>query len=249
MFIDTHCHLYKEYYDDINDVINLSKKDCIALFINAGSDIKSNKEILNQNIKGLYKVIGYHPEFASSITINDLELLENQIINNHIVGIGEIGLDYHYEGYDKEKQINLFEYQLYLAQKYSLPVVIHSRQATSDTINILKKYLVKGVINSFSGSIESAKEYIKMGFLLGVNGVITFKNCKLIEVYKSLGVDNIVFETDSPYLTPVPLRGKQNYPGNIKYVANFISENLNISLNKLSDITNENVKKCFKISI
>lgn len=249
MFIDTHCHLYNEYYDNINDVINLSKKDGIALFINAGSDINSNKEILNQNIKGLYKVIGYHPEFALSITKNDLELLENQIINNHIVGIGEIGLDYHYEDYDKEKQIELFEYQLSLAQKYSLPVVIHSREATLDTINILKKYLVKGVIHSFSGSIESAKEYIKMGFLLGVNGVITFKNCKLIEVYKSIGVENIVFETDSPYLTPVPLRGKQNYPGNIKYVANFISENLNIPIKKLSDITNENVKKCFKISI
>lgn len=249
MFIDTHCHLYNEYYDNINDVINLSKKDGIALFINAGSDINSNKEILNQNIKGLYKVIGYHPEFASSITKNDLELLENQIINTHIVGIGEIGLDFHYEDYDKEKQIELFEYQLSLAQKYSLPVVIHSREATLDTINILKKYLVKGVIHSFSGSIESAKEYIKMGFLLGVNGVITFKNCKLIEVYKSIGVENIVFETDSPYLTPVPLRGKQNYPGNIKYVANFISENLNIPIKKLSDITNENVKKCFKISI
>lgn len=249
MFIDTHCHLYKEYYDNIEEVIQNSKNNGINICINAGCDKSTNEEVLSIKNDSIYAVIGYHPEFANDITDEDISLLEKKLNNSNVVGIGEIGLDYHYDSFNKEKQITVFEKQLSLAEKYNLPVVIHSRDAGYDAINILKKYKVTGVIHSFSGSLEMAKEYIKLGFYLGVNGVITFKNCKLIEVYREIGIQNIMLETDSPYLTPVPFRGKQNYPGNVKYVAKFISENLNISIDELERITNSNVKKLFNISI
>lgn len=249
MFIDTHCHLYKSYYDDISDIIKNSKNNGIVKFINAGCDKETNEEVLNIKKDNIYAVIGYHPEYANEITEEDISLLEEKIINSNVVGIGEIGLDYHYDGFNKEKQIDIFEKQLLIAEKHNLPVVIHSRDAGYDTINILKKYNVKGVIHSFTGSFEMAKEYIKLGFYLGVNGVITFKNCKLIDVYKILGIENILLETDSPYLTPVPFRGKQNFPGNIKYIAEFICDNLDISMDMLSSITNSNVKKLFNIGI
>lgn len=249
MFVDTHCHLYKEYYDDIEKIIQNSKNNGINICINAGCDKNTNEEVLSIKNDSVYAVIGYHPEFANDITEEDFSLLEKKLNNSNVIGIGEIGLDYHYDGFNKEKQITVFEKQLSLAEKYNLPVVVHSRDAGYDTINILKKYKVKGVIHSFSGSLEMAKEYIKLGFYLGVNGVITFKNCKLIEVYKKIGIQNIVFETDSPYLSPVPFRGKINFPGNIKYIVQFVSESLNISIDELEKITNSNVKKIFNISI
>ncbi|MGN1379374.1 MAG: TatD family hydrolase [Bacilli bacterium] len=250
MFVDSHCHLYSEYYDNINEIINLSKKDKICYFINAGCDKKSNLEVITLiNNKDIFGVIGYHPEYADIITKQDLILLEEQIKTNNIIGIGEIGLDFHYDNYDKEKQIKLFNYQLNIAEKYNLPVVIHSREATKETIDILKKYNVKGIIHSFSGSKEIAEIYIKMGFILGINGTITFKNCKLINTLKEIGIKNIAFETDCPYLTPVPLRGKKNYPGNIKYIIEFISENLNITIEDLSKITNDNINRIFNINI
>lgn len=250
MFVDSHCHLYSEYYDNINEIIYLSKIDNICYFINAGCDKTSNLEVITlMNNKDIFGVIGYHPEYADVITKKDLILLEEQIKLNEVIGIGEIGLDFHYDVYDKEKQKDLFDYQLNLAEKYNLPVVIHSRDATQDTIEILKKHKVKGIIHSFSGSLDTAQIYIKMGFKLGINGTITFKNCKLINTIKDIGINNIVFETDCPYLTPVPLRGKKNYPGNIKYIVEFISKNLNIPIEKLSNITNENLKKIFNINI
>ena len=250
MFVDSHCHLYSEYYDNINEIIYLSKIDNICYFINAGCDKTSNLEVITlMNNKDIFGVIGYHPEYADVITKKDLILLEEQIKLNEVIGIGEIGLDFHYDVYDKEKQKDLFDYQLNLAEKYNLPVVIHSRDATQDTIEILKKHKVKGTIHSFSGSLDTARIYIKMGFKLGINGTITFKNCKLINTIKDIGINNIVFETDCPYLTPVPLRGKKNYPGNIKYIVELISQNLNIPIEKLSDITNENLKKIFNINI
>lgn len=247
-FIDTHAHIYSEYYDDIDDIIKKSNDNNIKYIINAGCDVNSNEEVLKlSKEKKINCVIGYHPEYASEITKKDLDLLENQIKNNKILGIGEIGLDYHYEGYDKDKQLELFCYQLDLAQKYNLPVVIHSRDATEDTINTLKKYNVKGIIHSFSGSFETAKIYTNMGFLLGVNGVVTFKNCHTIDVIKKLGINYFVLETDSPYLTPTPIRGTKNYPGNVKLIVSFLCENLGITEDYLAKVTNNNALSIFDI--
>lgn len=252
MLIDTHAHIYSEYYDDIEEVIKQSNSNHVDIIINSGVDGKTNKEILALSKKhsNIYITLGVHPENANNYTLNDIKYIEDNLNNKNVVAIGEIGLDYHYENYNKEEQIKLFEIQLDLAQKYNVPVVIHSREATLDTINILKKYSLKGVIHSFSGSYEVALEYIKMGFKLGINGVVTFKNAHIKEVIKKIGLEHFVLETDSPYLTPTPLRGKINYPGYINLIADFLSDYLCVSKNEIASITSKNVTSTFdKISL
>ena len=249
MFTDTHCHLYNEYYNNIDVIINNAQQNSINRFIVSGCSTKDNNEVINiiKRFDNVYGVIGLHPEEALNYCIEDIKILENNLNNSKIIGIGEIGLDYHYENFDKEKQQALFKSQLELADKYKLPVVIHSREATEDTIRILKEYPgVKGVIHSFSGSKETAMIYIKMGYKLGINGVVTFKNSHLKDILKDI-INNIVLETDSPYLTPHPYRGTQNNPSYIKLIANFICDYLNLDLSQLSIITNNNIKEIFDI--
>lgn len=249
MFTDTHCHIYDEYYDNIDEVIMNMKSNNINRIINNGCDNKSNIEVLDKLKKYdfMYGAIGIHPESVDSYTDEDIKFIEEHLNDNKVIAIGEIGLDYYYTKDNKNEQIKLFESQLELAEKYNKPVIIHSRDATLDTIEILKKYNVKGVIHSFSGSYETAMIYIKMGFLLGINGVITFKNCNLKDVIEKIDVKNLVLETDSPYLTPVPFRGKRNDPGYVIYIAKFISELKGISLENLSLETNANIKRVFDI--
>ncbi len=252
MLIDTHCHLYSEYYSDIDDIVNLAKKSNVNILINNGCDSKSNKEVIDllDKYKNMYGAIGIHPEEVDNYSLDDIKFIEKNLNNKKIVAIGEIGLDYHYSKENKEKQIKLFELQLDIANKYKVPVIIHSRDATEDTINILRKYNIKGVIHSFSGSLETAKIYIKMGFLLGINGVVTFKNCNLKDILVNIGLNNIILETDSPYLTPVPYRGKQNNPSHILDIAKYISEIFNVSLEEVSKITTKNVLDLYnKITI
>ena len=252
MLIDTHCHLYSEYYSDIDDIVNLAKKSDVNILINNGCDIKSNKEVIDllDKYKNMYGAIGIHPEEVDNYSLNDIKFIEKNLNNKKVVAIGEIGLDYHYSKENKEKQIKLFELQLDIANKYKVPVIIHSRDATEDTINILRKYNIKGVIHSFSGSLETAKIYIKMGFLLGINGVVTFKKCNLKDILVNIGLNNIILETDSPYLTPVPYRGKQNNPSHILDIAKYISEIFNVSLEEVSKITTKNVLDLYnKITI
>ena len=248
MLIDTHCHLYKEYFDNLQEIINISKNKNVLYFINNGCDNKSNVEVLETTIKykNVYGALGLHPEMVENYNLSGIKFIEKNISNDKIVAIGEIGLDYHYTKDNKEEQKKLFEIQLKLAEKYNVPVIVHSRDATEDTINILKKYNVKGIIHSFSGSEETAKQYIKMGFLLGINGVVTFKNCNLKEVLKNVSIENIVLETDSPYLTPEPYRGKQNNPSNVYFVAKFLSLIYNISLIEVANITTKNALNMFK---
>ena len=249
MFVDTHCHLYQEYYEVFDEVIDKIKKAPISKVINNGCDRKSNKEVLT--LAGQYDFIycslGIHPENVDTYAEEDLDFIEKHIQDKKVVAIGEIGLDYHYTKENKKEQIILFERQLALAEKYHLPVIVHSRDATMDTINSLKKYHVRGVIHSFSGSYETACIYIKMGFLLGINGVITFKNCQLKDIYEKISLENIVLETDAPYLTPEPFRGKKNDSTHIIEIAKFVCELKDISMEELSLVTNENVLRLFDI--
>ena len=247
MLIDTHCHLYKEYYGDIDNIIKLSKENNVMYYINNGCDAKSNVEVLEsvEKYPSVYGALGIHPENVENYTLDDIKFIEDNLSNPKIVAIGEIGLDYHYSKENKDEQIKLLELQLELAEKYDIPVIIHSREATEDTINTLKKYNVKGVIHSFSGSLETARIYIKMGYLLGINGVITFKNCNLKDTLKEIPIENIVLETDSPYLTPVPFRGKQNNPSHILDIAKFIGEIYDLSLEEVAKVTTDNVKKLY----
>lgn len=247
MFVDTHCHLYRSYYEDLDDVIEQIKESEIYRVINNGCDKNSNIEVLELVGKYdlMYGALGIHPESANEYTQEDLDYIEEHIKDKKIVAIGEIGLDYYWVRDNKDKQKELFEYQLKLAEKYNIPVIIHSREATQDTIDILKKYNVKGIIHSFSGSYEVAQIYIKMGFLLGINGVITFKNCNLKDVIEKIDVSNIVLETDSPYLTPVPNRGKRNDPTKVMDIAKFIADIKGITLEELSKEINGNLSKVF----
>ena len=249
MFTDTHCHLYSEYYDDIDNIIKLSESKGVNRYINNGCNNISNKEVVNliNKYPTMYGALGIHPEDVDSYNKKDIKFIEENLGKQKIIAIGEIGLDYHYNKENKEEQIKLFELQLKLAEKFTMPIIVHSRDATEDTINTLKKYNVKGVIHSFSGSLETAKIYIKMGYLLGINGVVTFKNCNLKEILPKIGLENIILETDSPYLTPVPDRGKQNNPGYIKEIAEFVANIFNISVTELAEITNNNIKKMFNI--
>lgn len=249
MYTDTHCHIFSEYYENINEVIANAKNVGISRVINNGCDQKSNIEVIKliKEYPDMYGAIGIHPEVVDTYKESDLAWIEQNINNNKMVAIGEIGLDYHYTKENKKAQIELLEKQLKLAEKYHKPVIIHSRDATEDTINTLKKYKVTGVIHSFSGSLETANIYIKMGFLLGINGVLTFKNSKLKEVIKEIDLENIVLETDSPYLTPEPYRGTRNEPARIKEIAIYISALKNISESQVSIITNKNIKRIFDI--
>ena len=247
MFIDTHCHLSKKDYEDISKVIEDNRNDNVLRIIISGCTREYFAETVEiiSNYPDVYATIGYHPEEADNIKKQDLIKLEELLSLEKVIGIGEIGLDYHYSKENKEKQLKLFEYQLALAEKYHLPVVIHTRDATKDTIDILRKYNLKGIIHCFSGSYETACQYIDMGFLLGVGGVITFKNCHLKDVIKKLTLKNIVLETDSPYLSPVPYRGKVNSSKNIPIIARFLANELNQDIDIIEKITTENTKLLF----
>ena len=250
MFIDTHCHLYNEYYEEgIDSIYEKMKEASITRVINNGCDAKSNKEVIELlgKYSWMYGAIGIHPESADTYTEEDLKYVEEHINDPKVVAIGEIGLDYYWTKETRDKQKELFEYQLALAERVNKPVIIHSREATQDTIDILKKYKVKGVIHSFSGSYETACIYIKMGYLLGINGVITFKNCNLKDVVEKLDLENIVLETDSPYLTPVPYRGKRNDPSHVWEIAEYIANLKGVSIEELSKETNANIARCFDI--
>ena len=245
MLIDSHCHVLKEYYDDIPNIIENAKNNDIKIIINSAYNYSSSLEIIKLVSKypNMYGTVGLHPE-------NCMEDFDYDVFNHldkKIIAIGEIGLEYHYGKDYKEQQINVFKRQLDIATRLSLPVVIHSRDATMDTINILRNYNLKGVIHSFSGSLETAKEYIAMGYLLGINGVVTFKNCKLKEILPFIPLKSIILETDSPYLTPVPYRGRKNEPSHIKDIALFLADVYNIDVEEIAKITTANVKRIFDI--
>lgn len=246
-FVDTHCHIFKNDYDDIDEVLKDAYEKNIKYVINNGSNNEYNHEVIElvRKYPNMYGAIGIHPEDVDSYKEEDLMFVEDNLNNEKIVAIGEIGLDYHYTKENKDKQIMLLERQLEIAEKYRLPVIIHSRDATEDTINVLKKFNVNGVIHSFSGSLEIARIYLKMGYLLGVNGVITFKNAHIKDVIREVGLDNIILETDAPYLTPEPYRGTKNNPGHTLEVAKFVANLYDISLDELAIKTNENIKRIY----
>lgn len=249
MLMDTHCHIYKEYYDDIDNLMNKIKDSGVNRIINNACNYESCLEVLElvKRYENMYCVLGLHPEENLEDIDKVLDLLEKNLDNNKVIGVGEIGLDYYYTRDTKEKQIDVLNRQLKFAEVHNLPVVIHSREATGDMLNVLKQYNLKGIIHCFNGSVEVAKEYIKMGYKLGINGVVTFRNCKLIDVIKEIGADNLVYETDSPYLTPVPFRGQKNDPSYTNYVVDFVANDLGVAREELVEISNKNIKDIFDI--
>lgn len=245
--IDTHAHILKEYYEDIESLIKELKSNNIKYVINNSTNYNDAKEIIDSSKKYnnfLLPAIGIHPEFADQDDINKIEELIN---NNKIVAIGEIGLDYHWRKDNKDQQKQLFIKQLELSKKYNLPVIIHTRDSIQDCLDIIKESNVRGVMHCYSGSYEMAKEFIKYGFKLGIGGVLTFKNSKLYEVIEKISLDDIVLETDSPYLSPEPLRGSKNKPSNVYFVAKKIAEIKNISIEEVIEKTTKNACNIFDI--
>ena len=187
-------------------------------------------------------------KYCCDISEDDYKVLEETIESNKkIVAIGEIGLDYHWNKENKDKQREVFRRQLSLAEKFNLPVVIHTRDAIEETYEILKEYKVRGVMHCFSGSYEMAKKFISLGFLLGIGGVVTFKNSKLYQVIEKVTLDNIVLETDSPYMAPEPVRGTTNESANIPYIAERIAKIKKISTEEVGKITTRNACMLFDL--
>lgn len=249
MIIDTHCHVIDLEYDNIDEIINRFKDNIMII---SGYDSISNRNVIDivKKYKNVYGTLGFHPSEVDKFSEEEFNYIKNNINNTKIVGIGEIGLDYHYGSNDKEKQIKMFKSLLDLAQSENISVVIHTRDAAQDTMNILKNYKLKVDIHCFGYSLEIAKECIKRGYRLGIGGVLTFKNSKkLVEIVSNIPIENTLLETDSPYLTPEPFRGKKNEPFYLSYVIDKISEIKKISIDEVKEITTKNAKEQFDLNI
>ncbi len=250
MFVDTHCHLQSIDINNNIEVIEEAFNNNIKHIIVNSYNIETSKEAieLSKKYSNLFCAIGIGPDEISNITQADIIELEKLIRNNKITAIGEIGLDYYHNNRNKEVQKKYFIKQLNLAKGYNLPVIIHCREAYQDLIKILKGYDIKGSIHCFSGSKEEARELIKIGYKLGIGGVVTYKNTKNLEdVVKEINIEDILLETDTPYLTPEPFRGKINRPKYIKYIAEKIAEIKGEDTQKISDITTDNATCLFDL--
>lgn len=252
MIIDTHCHLYDKKLIENKQKILTELKNSNILAICSGDNIENSLkcvELANEN-ENIFATVGFHPHEASLFDEKSLEQLEQMTKNKKVVAIGEIGLDYYYDFSPRDKQKEVLIKQIELANKLNLPCVFHVREATQDFLDIIKNisFKIKGVVHSFSGSVEVAKFLTNYGLKLGVNGIVTFKNAsKIIEVVSQIDLKNLLIETDSPYLTPEPFRGRVNEPKYVELVAKKIAEIKNISTEEVVSLTLQNAKDLFKI--
>ena len=249
---DSHAHYDDEAFDaDRDELLKSMKDNGVSFIMNAAYDMKSSQAAaeLSQKYDFIYAAAGVHPENAESYS----QEVENEIIrllkeNPKTKALGEIGLDYHYPDPPREIQIKVFERQLQIAKELNVPVIIHSREATEDTMVLLRKYKPEGILHCYSGSAETAKEVIKLGMYIGFTGVITFKNArKAVESAEVIPLDRLLVETDCPYMAPVPFRGKRCDSTMLQSTVSKLAEIKNIPENQLADITNNNAKKIFKI--
>lgn len=252
MFFESHAHYDDEAFE--NDRVELIEKmnnNEIDYIVNIGADIKSSMSSieLSEKYDFIYASIGVHPHETENMKDEDIAILKKYINNKKIVAIGEIGLDYYYEYSDREKQKYWFKKQLEIAKDNNKPVIIHSRDAAKECYEIIKNSGVsKGVIHSYSGSAQMAKDYIDMGFFIGIGGIVTFKNAKKsVEVAESVPIEKILIETDSPYLSPVPVRGTRNNSQNLIYIAEKIAQIKQITVENVAEITKKNALTLFDI--
>lgn len=254
MLIDSHAHLDDERFDKDRDILIKSlKENGIDLIINVGADVSSSiKSVsLSQEYENIYAAVGVHPHSAKDMDESTIDILKSFAGREKVVAIGEIGLDYYYDNSPRDIQRQRFIEQLELAKEVDLPVIIHSRDAAGETFDILKSAQdgsLEGVLHCYSGSVEMALEYIKLGFYISLAGPVSFKNAKMPkEVAKAVPLDRLLIETDSPYLTPEPYRGKRNEPIYVRYVAGTIAELREMSFEELATRTSENTKRLFRI--
>ncbi len=249
--IDTHCHLDSKKYNDDREEILKKIENEMEFVVNIGYDLASSERSVNyaNTYPFIYAVVGFHPTDIGSYSDEAEARLLELSQNKKVVAIGEIGLDYHWMTDPKEIQKEIFRRQMDLAVKVNLPVVIHSRDAMEDTINILNEYPnMKGIVHCYPGSFESALN-IPEGYYFGIGGVVTFSNSKkTVEFVRKMDISRIVIETDAPYLTPMPFRGKRNEPSYVSYVVEKIAEIKNMTYEEVLRITNENAKKIYGIN-
>ena len=251
--IDSHAHLDHERFDeDRQEIIDKFEEDRVLLMINPASDLESSRAAVDLALANdkIYALVGTHPheaKFYNEKTSLEYERLAKE---EKVVGIGEIGLDYYYEHSDRQTQKKVFIDQINLAKKLGLPIVIHSRDAVEDTYEILAEHAqgMKVLLHAFSESWEVCERYLKLGFYISMGGVVTFKNAnKLLKVGENVPLDRLLLETDSPYLTPTPYRGKRNQPAYTHYVADKLGELKGIDSNEIRERSLENTLDFFGI--
>ncbi|KWU68288.1 TatD family hydrolase [Priestia sp. YIM B13446] len=255
MLFDTHVHLNAEQYeDDLQEVINRALEKGVQNMVVVGFDEPTIKKAIQiaETYDFIYASVGWHPVDAIDMTDEHLAWIEELAQHPKVVALGEMGLDYHWDKSPKEVQKDVFRRQIRLARKVNLPIIIHNRDATEDVVTILKEEHVEevgGIMHCFTGSIEVAKQCMDMNMYISFGGPVTFKNAKKPkEVATELPLDKLLIETDCPYLTPHPFRGKRNEPGYVSYVAEQIAELKGITYEELADITTANAKKLFGIN-
>lgn len=251
--IDTHAHLNIEQYEEnIEQIIQNAQKIGVNKIIVVGMDKKTSLKAIQlaNQYDMIYATVGIHPSYVDNSNHNKLNELYNK---NKVVAVGEIGLDFYWREDNKKIQEQFFEEQIQKAIKLNLPVIIHTRNSFNETYNIVKKYKnqLRGVFHCFSSNLSDAKKVIDLGFYIGIDGPITFKNKNqsLVEIVKNIDLKHILIETDSPYLTPEPYRGKTNQPANVYYVAKKIAEIKKLSIDEVINTTSNNAKNLFNLEV
>jgi len=249
MIIDSHSHLDEKKYGSVDKLIENFKEVGGRTLIDVGTDLQSS--ITARDHAEQYNIwfsAGFHPHEAKRD--NDVSKIAPLLTHSRCVAVGEIGLDYHFEPYDKDRQRQLFEEQIYIAEKFRLPLIIHSRDASADMLDVLranKSHLSEGfLMHCYSESKEQAKNYADLGGYFAFGGAITFENAKKEDIIRSIPLDRLLAETDCPYLTPTPCRGEKNEPAFITHVYDKLAETLDICRQKLEDIILENFLRFFK---
>ena len=247
--IDSHAHYDDSAFDnDRYELLDGLFSGDICKIVNVGCSVKSSYSSaeLAEKYPQIYASAGLHPDSADEI--DRLSEIKELCSRKKVVAVGEIGLDYHYENHSRDIQKRAFEEQLRLAEEVSLPVIIHSRDAWEDTMDILRKYRPKGVMHCFSGSAEIAEEIVRMGMYVGFTGVVTFKNAKkALRALEAVPLDRLLVETDCPYMAPEPNRGKRNFSGNLPYTIGAMAAAKGVSPEEMAEITAENAERLFNI--
>lgn len=251
--IDTHCHLYlEEYREDIDSVIGNAVQNGVSKFYLPAIDSHTHESMLEleQKYSGqCFAMMGLHPCYVKENYLNELSIVEDWLKKRKFAAIGEVGLDFFWDKTFSKEQYEALEKQIEWSIEYNLPLILHTRKATEETIQVLKKYKhsgIKGIFHCFGGSIEQANLIVDLGFYLGIGGVVTYKNSGLAEVVKDIALSHIVLETDAPYLSPVPYRGKRNESAYLVEVVKKIASLKNCQENEVVNITDMNAVKVFE---
>ena len=251
MYFDTHCHLNSEQlYEKRADYVRHAMDCGVDHMVVVGYNLKASElaVAISQEFENVYAAVGIGPEDCLDTDAEELAKLETLLTKPKVVALGEIGLDYHWDTVPPQKQKAIFRAQLELAKKYQQIVVIHCRDAMQDTYEILAGAGVKGIMHCYSGSVEMAQRFIKLGFKISLAGPVTFKNARIPkEVAAKLDLKDLLIETDAPYLAPTPLRGKINEPANVVYTASEIARLRGVSVEEVARQTTENAMKVFRI--